>query len=445
MYCKHCGKEIDKNYVFCWHCRKRVNPISGVVFNDCWHNDVINAYTVLGYSNSGSYLIGNLGVGFVILDKDKKKLVIDTIFEDIIIQGRENVDSVLVKKNGKWGLVNPLKGIIICDFIYDDISMLEEDYDSGKGEITVYSDDLCGKIDGDGNIILPIIYDEIRSRGRVKYQGLWGCVRNGEQIIPCEYIKLGGGDEWWEPNKYGIENEPSQHKNGKWGVIDADGRISLEFEYDEIKIMYDDIFVMRKGDKWGCKIGNFRFPCEFSLRDIKQAATAYLDDYQWTLYAENGRKIFLAVDDGEVSCYTQEGNNQPQIKKVFGIVYCHEDCEIGFPIMYSHRYGNNIFLVGDIDPYGKDWEARFFIYKINTENFYMTLIGEFAAVHFEKDGFKVAISSGTPKWYGVSYIHDSYYDVNGREVRKDNTEYVFDDMKYYYGESLVNAQKMVAL
>lgn len=444
MYCKHCGKEIDKNYVFCWHCRKRVNPISGIVFNDCWHNDVINAYTVLGYSNSGSYLIGNLGVGFVILDKDKKKLVIDTIFEDIIIQGRENVDSVLVKKNGKWGLVNPLKGIIICDFIYDDISMLEEDYDSGKGEITVYSNDLCGKIDGDGNFILPIIYDEIRSRGRVKYQGLWGCVRNGEQIIPCEYIKLGGGDEWWDPNKYEIENEPSQHKNGKWGVIDADGRISLEFEYDEITIMYDDIYVMRKGDKWGSKIGDFRFPCEFSLMDIKQAATAYLDDYQWTLYAENGRKIYLAADGGEVSCYTQKGKNQPPIKTVFGFSYCGEDYEIGFPIMYSHRYGNNIFLVGDIDPYSKDCEGRFYIYQINTENFSMTPIGEFAAVHFEKDGFKAARCRG--KMYGVFYINDSYYDVNGKEKREDYPDYYnFDNIKYHYGESLVNAQKMVAL
>jgi len=279
MYCKHCGSEIDKNYVFCWHCGKRVNPISGVVFNNSFHNDDINAYTVLCYSKSGEYLIGNLGVGFVILDKDKKKLVIDTIFEDIIIQGRENVDSVLVKKNGKWGLVNPLKGIIICDFIYDDISMLEEDYDSGKGEITVYSNDLCGKIDCDGNIILPIIYDEIRSRGRVKYQGLWGCVRNGEQIIPCEYIKLGGGDEWWEPNKYGIENEPSQHKNGKWGVIDKNGRIILEFEYDEIKVVYEFLYEMRKGDMWGCLCGRKFTPCEYSLKEIEKICYSYDSEY----------------------------------------------------------------------------------------------------------------------------------------------------------------------
>lgn len=279
MYCKHCGSETDKTNVFCWHCGKRVNPISGVVFNDSWHDDNINAYTVLIESNSGSYLIGDLGVGFVILDKDNKKLVIDTLFEDVIIQGRENVDSILVKKNSKWGLVNPLTGIKICDFIYDDISQLEEDFENENGEVIVYSNDLCGKIDGDGNIILPIIYDEIRSRGRVKYQGLWGCVRNGEQIIPCEYIKLGGGYEWGEEDKYETHNKPSQHKNGKWGVIDADGRISLEFEYDEIKIKYDVIFVMRKGDKWGCLYGREFTPCEYSLKEIEKKCYSYDSGY----------------------------------------------------------------------------------------------------------------------------------------------------------------------
>lgn len=441
MYCKHCGSETDKTYVFCWHCGKRVNPISAVVFNDHSYNDIINAYTVLIESNSGSYLIGDLGVGFVILDKDNKKLVIDTLFEDVIIQGRENVDSILVKKNSKWGLVNPLTGIKICDFIYDDISQLEEDFENENGEVIVYSNDLCGKIDGDGNIILPIIYDEIRSRGRVKYQGLWGCVRNGEQIIPCEYKEL-NYDYYYEDLK------PSQYKNGKWGLINLhNGEIFLEFEYDEIKMIDDDIpyLLMRKGDKWGGKIGGFRFPCEFSLKDIKQAATAYLDNGYWTLYAENGRKIYLAVDGGGVSCYTQEGNSQP-LKILFGFAYHGEDYEIGFDIMYSHRYGNNIFLVGDSVPKPSDeLRTRFTLYQINTENFSMDCIGHFAAIHFEKDGFKVANYDFTSSWYSAFNTYDSYYDVNGKMVREEkHDEYNFRNLACYYGESLVNAQKIKA-
>lgn len=270
MYCKYCRKETDSNHVFCANCGKRVNPISGVVLS-YGHHDVINAFSVFEVSKSGSYLIADLGVGFVILNEKSKKVVIDTLFEDVVAQGREFVDSIFVKKNGKWGLINPLTGTIICDFIFDDISQLEEDFNNGEGEITVYSNCFCGKIDCDGHIILPIIYDEISSRGRVKYQGLWGVVSNGEQIIPCEYIKLGGGFGWGD-NLSDVGFEPSQFKNGKWGVIDSDGTIFLEFEYDEIKTVGEFQYIMRKGDKWGCLAleSKFRLPCEYSLEEIKK-------------------------------------------------------------------------------------------------------------------------------------------------------------------------------
>jgi hypothetical protein len=110
MYCKHCGQETSDEEVFCWYCGKRVKPTS-VVFNGA-HKEVLNAYTVREYSKSGFYLIGNLGFGFVILNDNNKKLVVDTLFEDIITQGRKNVDSILVKKSGKWGLINPITGVM---------------------------------------------------------------------------------------------------------------------------------------------------------------------------------------------------------------------------------------------------------------------------------------------------------------------------------------------
>lgn len=440
MYCKHCGKD-NGDRVFCWNCGKRVNSTSAGFPK--YGKEVIDAYTVASYSNSGDYLIGDLGVGYVILNKNNKKLVIDTLFEDVITEGREQFDSILVKKNGKWGLINPLTGIIVCDFIYDDISLEREEDDNGNGEIVVYSNGLCGKIDSDGKIILPIIYDEIGSFGRVKKQGgLWGLVKNGEQIIPCEYIVLGGSvihDDYWEC-------EPSRYKNGKWGAINLyNGTISLEFEYDEVKFVEGGYFyyIMRKGDKWGGKVDDFRFPCEFSLEEIREAIEAYVKHSQWTLCAENGRKMFLAADDLYVSCYTQEGNNKPQ-QMIFGFAYLDEGYELDFSIMYSYRYGNNIYLVGDTEPKpdSDEWMYRFSIFKINAETFHWEHIADGAAVHFEKDGFKFAqCERHWNKWF----IHDFHYNVNGKVLREDDdNEYQLEDMAHYYGESLVNAQKMVA-
>lgn len=268
MYCKYCGKETDKDCIFCWYCGKRVNPTSVVFKNK--YKEVIDAYTVTECSKSGHYLIGDLGFGFVILNKNNKKLVVDTLFEDVITEGRESVDSILVKKNGKWGLINPITGATICNFIYDDISQIGDELDNGDGEIVVYSNGLCGKIDCDGNINLPIIYDEISTCGRVKYHGLWGIVKNGVQIIPCEYIKLCGSfslDDIWEAH-------PSQYKNGKWGVINGNnGEIFLEFEYDEIKFIAanDFYYIMRKGNKWGgIRLHDVKIPCEYSLNEISE-------------------------------------------------------------------------------------------------------------------------------------------------------------------------------
>ena len=166
------------------------------------------------------------------------------------------------------------------------------------------------------------------------------------------------------------------------------------------------------------------------------------NDSQRTLYAENGRMVYLAVESDMVLCYTQKGEDQPQ-KMIFGHEYGHD----GFPIMYSHRYGNNIFLVGDFVPNSNGWTVRFPIYKINVESLEMSYVDDGAAVHFDKNGFKVAQCrltnpdadcTANERWV----MHDSYYDVNGKKIREDKSEYDFEAMEKEYGESLVNAHKM---
>lgn len=160
------------------------------------------------------------------------------------------------------------------------------------------------------------------------------------------------------------------------------------------------------------------------------------------IYDEKGRMIYLAVDSFHVLCYTQIGDNPPR-KLDFRI---GEDYE-GFPIMYIHRYGNNVFLVGDLIPNSNGWTSRFSVYKINGETFGMAFVANGAAVHFDKDGFKVAQCRLTNPDADCTaneiwVMHDSYYNINGKKVREDKTEYDFETMEKEYGDSLVNAQKM---
>lgn len=165
-------------------------------------------------------------------------------------------------------------------------------------------------------------------------------------------------------------------------------------------------------------------------------------DSKKTLYAEKGRIVYLAIESDMVSCYTQKGNSQAQ-KMVFGHEYGNE----GFPIMYSYKYENNIFLVGDFVPNSNGWTVRFPIYRINVESLEMSYIGDGAAVHFDKNGFKVAQCRLTNPDADCTaneiwVMHDSFYDINGKKIKEDKFEYDFEAMEKEYGDSLVNAPKM---
>ena len=151
------------------------------------NHENVNRMILVETKNGNFILDGNESIGYKILNPLNHKPFTDTVFQDVFTHERELVDSILVKKNGKWGLIKPLTGEMICDFIYDDISQTEDDYNNGKGEITVYSNGLCGRIDSDGKVIVPLIYEEISSYGMVKSKGLWGVFENGQEIVPCNY------------------------------------------------------------------------------------------------------------------------------------------------------------------------------------------------------------------------------------------------------------------
>ena len=161
-----------------------------------------------------------------------------------------------------------------------------------------------------------------------------------------------------------------------------------------------------------------------------------------TIYSRNGRTIYFETADYMVYCYAQVGNDPPR-KMIFG----HEYGEDSFPVMYSHIYGDNVFVVGDFMPNSNGWTVRFPIYRINAKTFKMKFMTDGAAVHFGKDGFKVAHCRLTnpdanctadERWM----MHDTYYNSAGKKIREDRHEYDYLKMEEKYGDTLVNARKM---
>ena len=171
----------------------------------------------------------------------------------------------------------------------------------------------------------------------------------------------------------------------------------------------------------------------------EDGADTECESYKRTIYSRNGRTIYFETADCMVYCYAKAGNKSPR-KIIFGHEY-GEDC---FPIMYSHTYGDNVFVVGDFMPNSNGWTVRFPIYKINARTFRMTYVDEGAAVLFGKDGFKVAhcrltnpdaTCTADERWV----MHDAYYNSAGKKVREDRHEYDWNKMEEMYGDTLVNA------
>lgn len=161
-----------------------------------------------------------------------------------------------------------------------------------------------------------------------------------------------------------------------------------------------------------------------------------------TIYKKNGRTIYFETDDCMVCCYTQAGNRKPR-KVVFGHYYGEDS----FPIMFSRTYGDNVFVVGDFMPNSNGWTVRFPVYKINARTLKMTFVDEGAAVHFGKDGFRIAqcrltnpkaACTADERWV----MHDTYYNSAGKKIREDKHEYDYQQMEEKYGEELVNARRM---
>jgi hypothetical protein len=161
--------------------------------------------------------------------------------------------------------------------------------------------------------------------------------------------------------------------------------------------------------------------------------------YERTIYSKDGRRIYFEVDNCMVYCYAKAGNKSPR-KMIFGHEY-GEDC---FPIMYSHTYGDNVFVVGDFMPNSNGWTVRFPIYKINARTFRMTYVDEGAAIYFGRDGFRIAkcrltnpdaTCTADERWV----MHDAYYNSAGKKVREDRHEYDWNKMEEMYGDTLVNA------
>ncbi len=196
-----------------------------------------------------------------------KAIVVAPIYQEI----REfSEDRAAVKLNGKWGFIDrlghvevPLIYDAVIDFCYDeriqDFRYINYDFKNEWSDILfkkpmeftqyfapVKLDSKWGFVNKQGEITVPIIYDEVYSYkygyALVQTNGKWKFIdRFGVTTFDTDFDEINGNYEWFTPVR--VED--------KWGYITRNGKSGIFPKYQHAAPFKFDIAIVQSNNKWG--------------------------------------------------------------------------------------------------------------------------------------------------------------------------------------------------
>ena len=196
-------------------------------------------------------------------------------------------NSYKIKKDNKYGIANA-EGKVVIEPLYSDIDVIGEDNKSGyivKDEKGKY-----GVIDYSNTLVLQIKYDAI---SKIHTNDLYVVTENSKQKLIRK-----DGTEVLTTGFDGIKNILSNEnegiifeKSGKYGVMNLQGQNIIGAEYDFLKEAKSDIFVAKKGEKYGIINNNKEEKLAFNYNNItyNDKANIYIaEDDNLNSYVFNG-------------------------------------------------------------------------------------------------------------------------------------------------------------
>lgn len=330
---------------------------SGIMFVDGKKIILENSYFTYNYENSRYAKVLKDGKwGLVTMDG---KIAIPCVYDEIYdfdytktsrMEGPyidfwdSEGKTAVVKKNGKWGLVDT-KGDVLADYIYEDFFIPDVKLFYGN-RAAAKKNGLWGFLNEKGNPVTSFIYEEVSSSDLsnpqfistfcegmavVKKNGKWGVIdKDGNGKIPfiydyisnfcAESIIVQKDSRWGYINKKGIEVIPAIYdeikwfergicpvkKDGLWGFLSKQGEIVVSMMYDDI-LVFDEVAVdgglwffsqdaycaVKQNGKWGLVDKDINIIVNFEYDSIKFTSSG-LDD--WRYFSDEG---FLSVQKGK--------------------------------------------------------------------------------------------------------------------------------------------------
>ncbi len=157
------------------------------------------------------------------------------------------------------------------------------------------------------------------------------------------------------------------------------------------------------------------------------------------IFKASDRELYLERDSSATYCFTVKKGVREMVK--FGNMYLDD----GAPSLTYYKYSKYIYIVGDINPNSNGWVSRFFLYRINTDDFSMKFIDAGAAIRFTPQEIVMAEARLTNEDEAectaaeIWVMHDVHYDIHGNRIREEKKEYDCRELEHRFGEDLVNS------
>lgn len=124
-----------------------------------------------------------------------------------------NKHLMIYDKNNKVGLIN-LKGEIIVPTIYDEIRKYQ-DHNWKRDKLIIYKDDMFGFLDSNLKVLFPPIYKTNKDNSYSDSPE--------HNVLNKRFIKV--------------------FKNEKCGLINENGKVLIDFMFDDIKTIHDNMYI----------------------------------------------------------------------------------------------------------------------------------------------------------------------------------------------------------
>lgn len=238
---------------------------------------------------------------YIIAVKDGKQIIFDLAgtqkdnlaYTNILKTENENY-SVTVDKNDKYGVINK-EGDILIENKYNYIQYLYDNYFIVGGETGK-----SGIINEKGEEILPIKYEVIQKLDKNDIvQAMIGNVlelyskdmknivsmENGKLEINDEYIKVYSSNQTIYVSNDGTlktnfeifdNNIFASEREGKWGFVDKDNNVVVDYQYDKVTEVNELGFAgIKKDGKWGVIDGKANIILEPTYKIPEQNGEPY--------------------------------------------------------------------------------------------------------------------------------------------------------------------------